>query len=752
MIRSSMAGLTCTGKSGNRGYTLIESAIAIMVLGLIMTSFLSAYRIYMKTEAQQVTLDNESKVKDAITSFFAKKGRYPCPASLTAKRDDPSYGLERQCDSAVANDGSVNINYPKAIDYAAGTFVDTDKFGKKEGTYIEWNKDDITQRVRRGAIPFISLGIREEEALDGYHQRIQYVVTEKLAGNPLDYDKDDAGITIQTNGGNSVQKVAGVDKKFQYIIFSSGPDGKGAFSNYGSMIQPCDTTTADGENCNTAPSLLATTNRAIYYYAERNDVTTGAGKAQHFDDFMVFGSTKDTPLWRIMDEDSLDIRDLVGAENVDAGKVRIGLNSPDMTGTIPEAAIYGSSVGATINQSKRELEVAGDVNARDMIRVGAQVCGTNGADCFTPQKVTPTDSTKRTYNCGSGTGQIVGSFSNDQANCNTPAVGISCPAGQLLSRINTDGSLACTAVVGCTTQSVTLCSGTTAQMTWPIPPDKQGATIKSPIAGISYYENWTCGSNRLWSKSGSGGICVCTAVDETYNQDCNAYKNYNGNWTGYVTWHHTIVCPSKVETTVMTANTCQCAAKTTTGSASCPSGSSGTITTKQDWTCSSSTAGSYGAVVTTSNTCTCSSLPDDTKTEACPSPQSGQIKSKRSWTCASATAGSWGSWVVTSNTCACTAGNYNYQSLGCVSPLVGTRIQRQEYDCTTSTWGPFIDYSSNCGTVAYTWHSKSGSYGSGASPLSNVAGGSCSPAGSTSACSQASGSGNYSYFSLCSCE
>jgi prepilin-type N-terminal cleavage/methylation domain-containing protein len=77
-----------------RGFTLIEMAIVIMIIGLLVASLMPLYGLYQKQQEISNTEVNVTVAISAIGTFRSLHGRYPCPASLTQDRNDPLYGRE----------------------------------------------------------------------------------------------------------------------------------------------------------------------------------------------------------------------------------------------------------------------------------------------------------------------------------------------------------------------------------------------------------------------------------------------------------------------------------------------------------------------------------------------------------------------------------------------------------------------------------------------------------------------------------
>ena len=82
------------------GFTLIEMAIVILILGVGIAAFVPLYNVHLKKERVEATQKHVEMATEAIGHFRSLYGRYPCPASLTDDRDDSSYGRE-DCDPII---------------------------------------------------------------------------------------------------------------------------------------------------------------------------------------------------------------------------------------------------------------------------------------------------------------------------------------------------------------------------------------------------------------------------------------------------------------------------------------------------------------------------------------------------------------------------------------------------------------------------------------------------------------------------
>ena len=78
-----------------RGFTLIEMAVVLVILGLLLGGMLLPISAQMDMEGRRKTASSLEEIKEALIGFAVINGRLPCPASNT------SNGLEDSgmCDS-----------------------------------------------------------------------------------------------------------------------------------------------------------------------------------------------------------------------------------------------------------------------------------------------------------------------------------------------------------------------------------------------------------------------------------------------------------------------------------------------------------------------------------------------------------------------------------------------------------------------------------------------------------------------------
>ena len=87
-------------RNTSAGFTLIEMAVAMMILGVFLAGAGHMYTLYMKNKAMTQTQQAISNVTAALAAFKNVRGRYPCPAPLKELRTNVNYGHEVDCSGA----------------------------------------------------------------------------------------------------------------------------------------------------------------------------------------------------------------------------------------------------------------------------------------------------------------------------------------------------------------------------------------------------------------------------------------------------------------------------------------------------------------------------------------------------------------------------------------------------------------------------------------------------------------------------
>jgi len=731
--------------AGQRGYTLLEMAIVMAVVGILIAAFANAYNIYIKNAVQRTTVDNTNQVVNAIGHFLVQNGRYPCPARLTAGRDDPDYGMEGVCDSS-------DLAYP-AI--SVGECVNGICMEESDRT-VNINPNPsapvmVRPRVRRGAVPFRALSLPEDLAEDGYKQKLNYAVSENLAVANT-YRKDGGAIDIlDVNGVSAISPAASA----HFVLFSSGEDGRGAYTRYGQLKRPClnPAQALDAINCHTGSAMPDT--RARYRVSSKATTDTST----HYDDHIKYYSSNETPLWRIANENG-DITDLVDVGS--GGRVAIGNNSPSRT-----------------------LHVQGIVQVTENNNLEAfSLCNTSNNpsldDCFMANLI---GGDEPVMECPPG--QVLSSISNGSVQCITPTGDVPCPEGEYMTGVNPDGTPKCTGVSGCPQITVQMCQIDGVYETAVIPPGLNGDTYDTIVSGISFRRHKRCnGSSWVDRNPATSGICSCTPVESSTNVSCHSSGvmpgsgtvgnagatrcDLSGCWTGMATRPFTRTCPDGTETTGALDNSgCTCVPYTTSRTRNCaqlghPEGwqyTGAAPRQESHWTCTGAQSGVWSGwtLVEGTDTCACAEK-TNTRTLTCRQYYDSLGQEGRGYTgtgvpqtqyvtCPGPVTGPWTNDGPIN--CTCNSAYFISGEDSCTPPKVGSITWRRYMDCATGQLGPKEIVDELCSVPLYRW-TQNGQQIPGGGALPHKLGVECTTVNATSTCSIPQGS-DYAHYP-CRCQ
>ncbi len=79
-------------KKRQNGFTLIEIAVVLVIVGLLLGSFIGSFSQRIETTQRSNTKDQLEDIKTALIGFASAEGRLPCPASATSSGDEAPIG------------------------------------------------------------------------------------------------------------------------------------------------------------------------------------------------------------------------------------------------------------------------------------------------------------------------------------------------------------------------------------------------------------------------------------------------------------------------------------------------------------------------------------------------------------------------------------------------------------------------------------------------------------------------------------
>lgn len=717
------------------GYTLLEISIVMAVAGILLVSFIGVYKLWNKERIEEVTRANIETVVSSLSAYLVQTGSYPCPARLDVSRGDPLYGIADHIDGAGPDGEDLSAcatNTPAVGTCADGVCVEQ---GERQVNLSPGMGAPVMEfpRVRRGAVPFRQLGLPEKSALDGYGQRLMYAVTENLAVQET-YRKDAGGISVVNQYDESMVQPP---SSAHFIVFSVGPDGRGAYSMEGGAIKPCGEPDdrMDAVNCHTSSSDSLAVYRSMPLAPTNNE--------HHFDDNVRYYASVETPLWRVSDKANQHISDLVDAADTAGGRIGVGSTSDGVA-----------------------LDISGHIRAEQNLHA-TMICDKDNANCFKAGAIGGNDPD---FRCDDPANPYIIEISGGRVRCG-PAQ-IRCPmAGSVLRGVRPDGTLDCVTPViqDCAPAVMNLCEVDGVYETVALPAgefdEQTGWLPDGPPSGHSYYANFYCSPwHNRWIRNQVWGRCECEDGQEITYEHCAAglqisdgsYGYYEGQmryinqwwcnlegyengfhewWSGWIT------------------DDCVCTPGENVFVDYCPQGFSGYRTMRREWHCNPSTQeGWWGDdEVVDDSGCVC--LPQAAQEEVfeCPAGYTGTGMTRRNeFICPQ---GEWSGWQDVGGDCTCDSSAIQTRTTACPSGQSGVVEEQRNFDCGASPpdWGDWTEVNNLCGATTYRWVPKTAISGSGSIPYSVSAYGNCTTVGAQSSCSTPSGSG-YNYYNACRCE
>lgn len=271
----------------DKGFTLIEMAVVIIIIGTMLIPLTQLYVQYRSQQKANVTREHLEKINGLISKFQVVYKRYPCPADGSLSPGDSRYGQEinPECDPSLLGNSVALHSCAMSGGLCYG-------LGERDMDGVAGNDPVVL-----GVVPIMTLreALEGEDtavaySVDGWNSKLAYAVTQNQAaytivsGNEVARFKDGHGVIRAENEFG--HPAAGINDDADYVLISRGPNRVAGFSLEGGVFEPCGNalTGIENENCNFG---------GVFVQALRN---TAPGP-NYYDDSVIFGKSKSFGLW-----------------------------------------------------------------------------------------------------------------------------------------------------------------------------------------------------------------------------------------------------------------------------------------------------------------------------------------------------------------------------------------------------------------------------------------------------------------------
>ena len=338
-----------SGVSGDDGFSLVELAIGLVVIGILIVPFMMSHNIEVVKSKRADTRRSLARSETAINHYFYNvSASYPCPASLILKDGDADFGKAGDCSNLAAIPSCATAGWRTNEGYCKTSNV-------------------ASTAVIIGAVPFDTLGIDFRDTLDAWQNKLIYAVTFEQTSTTT-YLSNSGALHLwafkDTDGDPttppvSVDITTDLTNPPDFILVSTGETAVGGYTAEGVQTRACGSDTTQGhdnENCDF--------DNAFFSDVNPNDTALGSASDVQGPDFY-------DDITRV----ELDVPQSIWFPHP--------ANAASGTSFI---TTMSNAVGIGTDTPTETLDVAGDIHVDGKLK-SDEICK-DGGDCMDPRFIT----------------------------------------------------------------------------------------------------------------------------------------------------------------------------------------------------------------------------------------------------------------------------------------------------------------------------------------------------------------------------
>ncbi len=225
-----------------RGFSLVEVAIAVAIMGLLLGSLIVPFAAQSEMRARRATDKALAEIRDALIGYAVVKGRLPCPAPATVAAGTAGAGIEARAGGQCSCAGATALASAAGAPCSASAVV--------------------------GVVPWATLGVAET---DGWGRRYTYGVDAQFGRDPgqetfgcaPNVPPASAGFALCSPPQVEIRSARGgpsmVSGGVPAVVVSHGKNGFGAYTPQGGAIAGAEASPDELENGNADSVFVSST-------------------------------------------------------------------------------------------------------------------------------------------------------------------------------------------------------------------------------------------------------------------------------------------------------------------------------------------------------------------------------------------------------------------------------------------------------------------------------------------------------------